>query len=180
MIARVVLTGVILMISPAAAQVSPYAGQEGRDVKALSPQEIEDLLVGRGMGFAKAAELNGYPGPAHALELADRLELDAEQIAAIRGVHQRMEAAARTLGADLVARERALDRLFAQGHIDPASLAGITAEIGRLWGELRRVHLAAHLETRVRMSEAQIHRYKTLRGYVGGATGHGGGYRHGQ
>ena len=34
------------------------------------------------MGLALAAELNGYPGPSHVLELADKLELSAEQRAA--------------------------------------------------------------------------------------------------
>ena len=44
-----------------AAQTSPYAGEETRAIKALSAQEVESLLGGKGMGFAKAAELNGYP-----------------------------------------------------------------------------------------------------------------------
>lgn len=49
---------------------SPYAGQESREIKALSPDEIAALRKGDGMGFAKAAELNGYPGPRHVLDLA--------------------------------------------------------------------------------------------------------------
>ena len=36
---------------------------------------MADLRAGRGMGLALAAELNGYPGPAHVLELADKLDL---------------------------------------------------------------------------------------------------------
>ncbi len=31
------------------------------------------------MGLALAAELNGYPGPAHVIELADSLELTEAQ-----------------------------------------------------------------------------------------------------
>ena len=54
---------------------SPYAGQESRESKALSPQEVPDLLAGKGMGLAQAAELNGYPGPMHVLELAAQLQL---------------------------------------------------------------------------------------------------------
>jgi hypothetical protein len=42
-----------------------YAGQQTRAIKALSSQEEQDLRLGRGMGLAKAAELNGYPGPMH-------------------------------------------------------------------------------------------------------------------
>jgi len=51
---------------------SPYAGQEKRSIKALSQAQIENFLSGAGMGFAKAAELNHYPGPKHVLELADQ------------------------------------------------------------------------------------------------------------
>ena len=45
-----------------------------RSIKALSDQQIADLGAGRGMGLALAAELNGYPGPSHVLELADKLD----------------------------------------------------------------------------------------------------------
>jgi len=61
----------------------PYAGQHERSVKALSDDEIKQYLAGAGMGYAKAAELNGYPGPMHVLELADKLALSAEQRDAI-------------------------------------------------------------------------------------------------
>jgi hypothetical protein len=54
---------------------SPYAGQELRDVKALSNADIEAYLAGKGMGYAKAAELNSYPGPKHVLELSKELDL---------------------------------------------------------------------------------------------------------
>ena len=49
----------------------PYAGLEVRSIKALPEQQIADLRAGRGMGLALAAELNGYPGPMHVLELAE-------------------------------------------------------------------------------------------------------------
>jgi hypothetical protein len=63
---------------------TPYAGMQGRSIKALSDQQIADLNTGRGMGLALAAELNGYPGPSHVLELADKLELSAEQRASMQ------------------------------------------------------------------------------------------------
>jgi hypothetical protein len=46
---------------------TPYAGMQTRPIKALSEQQVADLQAGRGMGLALAAELNGYPGPAHVL-----------------------------------------------------------------------------------------------------------------
>ncbi len=60
-------------------QQQPYLGMQQRALKALSEQQIADLKAGRGMGLALAAELNGYPGPIHVLELKDRLGLSAEQ-----------------------------------------------------------------------------------------------------
>ena len=50
----------------------PYVGLQSRTIKALSAEQIADLRAGRGMGFALPAELNGYPGPLHVIELADQ------------------------------------------------------------------------------------------------------------
>lgn len=88
------------------AQVSPYAGQEAREIKALSAQEVDDLLNARGMALAKAAELNGYPGPLHSLEMADKLGLSLDQLRTIKDIKTQEEAEARPLGAEIVAIER--------------------------------------------------------------------------
>jgi hypothetical protein len=58
-----VFMGFALVVGTAAQAPSPYAGQEQRPIKALSETEMRDLAEGRGMGLAKAAELNSYPGP---------------------------------------------------------------------------------------------------------------------
>ena len=75
-----------LLVAPALAQQhkhehehGPYAGMQQRSVKALSEQQIADLRAGKGMGLALAAELNGYPGPIHVLELGDQLNLSSVQ-----------------------------------------------------------------------------------------------------
>jgi hypothetical protein len=69
-----------LAAAPALTQShQPYAGLETRALKALSADQIADLKAGRGMGLALAAELNGYPGPLHVLELADRINLSHDQ-----------------------------------------------------------------------------------------------------
>ena len=57
----------------------PYETLAGRGVKALPEAQAADLLAGRGMGLALAAELNGYPGPMHVLENAEALGLGPEQ-----------------------------------------------------------------------------------------------------
>ena len=42
--------------------LSPYTGQDKREIRALSKEEVHGYLSGDGMGFAKTAELNHYPG----------------------------------------------------------------------------------------------------------------------
>ncbi|GGC68305.1 hypothetical protein GCM10011504_52850 [Siccirubricoccus deserti] len=170
----------VLPLATAWAQHSGYAGQETRDIKALSERDVADLLAGRGMGMALPAELNGYPGPAHVLELRDRLGLAPEQEAAVQATFNRMEAA-KSLGAELVERERALDRAFAEGSVTPDGLRSLTAAIGDLQGRLRAVHLMAHVEMRAVLTDAQVRAYDALRGYTrieGAPRGHGG--AHGQ
>ena len=126
----------------------PYRGQEKRAVKALSDAEIADLREGRGMGLAKAAELNGYPCPAHPLEHAAALKLTGDQRRAIEAIRAEMSAVAQALGREILARKRELDAAFGEGRIDTAVLAAKTAEIAALNGRLRAVHLAAHVEAR--------------------------------
>lgn len=77
------LAFVLLVITTGAAQGEAvghgsYAGFHSREIKALSASDVEGLQQGRGMGLALPAELNGYPGPMHVLELADELNLTEE------------------------------------------------------------------------------------------------------
>ncbi len=144
---------------------SAYAEQESSGISSLSRQEHDDLLAGAGMGMARPAELNRYPGPKHVLELAAELELSDDQKTAVEAIRAAMLERARALGKEIVDRERHLDRRFAHRHIDEAALRDATAEIARLYGELRFAHLRAHLETRAVLTEAQIELYDRLRGY---------------
>jgi Spy/CpxP family protein refolding chaperone len=144
---------------------SPYVGQETRTIKALSEQETADLLAGRGMGFARAAELNRYPGPAHVIELADKLELSAEQRRRTGDVLRLMQTQAQSLGAEIVAAEQKLDAAFANGTIDQAFLTAQTDMLGSLYGRVRAAHLAAHLEMKALLTPQQIAAYDRLRGY---------------
>ncbi len=147
--------------------VGPYAGEQARAVKALSAEETRDLLEGRGMGLAKAAELNRHPGPMHVLDLAEPLGLSEADAAAVRRVFEAMRAEARALGREIVAAEGELDRLFAQGAADPAAVGALTAKIGALQGRLRAVHLNAHLAIRPLLASDTVARYDSLRGYAG-------------
>ena len=117
------------------------------------------------MGFALAAELNGYPGPLHVLELADQLELNGEQRQQVQRLFDSMKAEATSVGASLIEQETALDRAFAANHISEPALAQLTSQIGESQGRLRAVHLKYHLDTRALLSPAQRERYASLRGY---------------
>jgi Spy/CpxP family protein refolding chaperone len=154
-----------LLAGPVRADDALYAGQQGRSIKALSDEHIAALRKGEGMGMAKAAELNGYPGPTHVLQLAPQLGLTEAQHRDVQAIFNRMSAAAKPLGGELIAQEQALDQLFAKGDITRDRLAAATAAIAAVQGRLRTVHLSAHLETRALLTADQIARYEQLRGY---------------
>ena len=110
------------ILSPVTFAQSPYAGMETRSIKALSEQQIADLKAARGMGLALPAELNGYPGPIHALEFGDQLGLFAEQKARIKDLFDSMKAEAVPLGAKVLEQEAALDQQFANHSVTAESL----------------------------------------------------------
>ena len=151
---------------PAAA---PYAGLQSREIKALSPEDVNRLLQGQGMSLALAAELNGYPGPAHVLELAGPLQLSEAQRAQTQALMDAHKAQARELGKELVQAERALDAAFAGGHATADEVARHTRRIGELQGALRDAHLQTHLKQKALLTPQQVAHYNRLRGY---ATAH--------
>lgn len=155
-----------------ASEASPYAGQETQELKALSESDIEGLLAGQGMGYAKTAELNGYPGPLHVLELAEELDLSEEQQAETQEIFNQMQALAKSLGAELVAAERQLDELFRNKSVDESTLSELTIKIGRVEAQLREVHLHAHLRQAQLLSARQTAKYMSLRGYGRGGHEH--------
>jgi Spy/CpxP family protein refolding chaperone len=157
-------------VNGAESQPSPYVGQEHRAIKSLSSAEIADLLAGKGMGLAKAAELNGYPGPKHVLELAPQLNLTPDQLASTKRLHHAMQTKASALGRSIIEREQKLDRMFADRTISETSLSSTLAEIGELQGQLRGAHLEAHLAQARILTDAQSAHYAKLRGYSGRAT----------
>jgi Spy/CpxP family protein refolding chaperone len=115
----------------------PYTGMQTRTVKALSPEQIADLKAGRGTGLALAAELNGYPGPMHVLELADGLRLTDEQRQRVQALYSDMKTEAVATGEKLITDEAALDRAFKERSISGQQLADLSGAIGRTQGELR-------------------------------------------
>jgi hypothetical protein len=159
----------VAVLSTAGAQAEPapasYAGQQERTIKSLSDTDVAGLLAGRGAGLAKAAELNGYPGPAHVLELANDLELSDGQVSATRALMEQHRGEAARLGASLVDAERHLDSLFAKREATPGAVDQATARVGELQAQLRAEHLKTHITQTALLDARQIERYASLRGY---------------
>lgn len=146
--------------------VSRYAGEETRDIKSLSKEDIRQLKTGSGWGLAKAAELNGFPGPSHVLTMKEDLKLNESQQLAMDTLYLTMKAQAIEKGGDLIELEKELDLLFQKGLVSLDSLLSLLSKIGEARTELRFVHLASHLRTMTILSEKQVQKYNKLQGYV--------------
>ena len=157
---------VLIVSSVTAAQHAPYAGMQARSVKALSEQQLADLKAGRGMGLALAAELNGYPGPTHVLELSKELSLSTQQREQVESLFAAMKRETIPLGEHLIRLESDLDGLFASKSITQASLKSSMNNIGTVQGDLRAAHLKYHLLTLDVLTPQQVARYSELRGYA--------------
>lgn len=149
------------------AHTSKYAGQETRAIKHLSANDMAELQRGGVWGLAKAAELNGLPGPAHLLELKDKIPLRPEQVKAIKATFKTMQADAINEGAQLIELEKQLDTKFRNNTITDAELRRLLDAISKSHRDLRYIHLAAHLSTPGILTPEQIARYNQLRGYGG-------------
>ena len=161
---------VCLLLAPACATAagslaSPYAGEETREIKTLSQEDVEELRQGRGWGLARAAELNGVPGPAHLLEMADEIHLSAEQRVEIQALFEKMQKAAVPLGLELIERERALNLAFTEGNVDEEALRRLLTASAESRRDLRYVHLSTHLKARPLLTGEQVDLYNRLRGY---------------
>ena len=148
----------------------PYAGVQSREIKALSAEETRQYLAGAGMGYAKPAELNGYPGPMHVLENADGLALTPEQRKQTTALMQAHKEDAKAIGAKLVAAERELDALFRSKTAERAALEKAVSAAAQMQASYHLSHLETHLRMRDLLTPEQIAQYDVLRGYVGGSS----------
>jgi Spy/CpxP family protein refolding chaperone len=144
---------------------SPYAGEKSREIKSLSEEDISTLRRGGGWELAKPAELNGVPGPAHLLELKDKIPLIPEQIAAIEAVYEEMRTAAIAEGERYIAGERKLEEAFGSRSVTEETLRAMLEQIEQSRVALRYIHLSTHLKMPAILTEEQIRRYNDLRGY---------------
>jgi Spy/CpxP family protein refolding chaperone len=159
--------------APLQAQHASYAGLERREIKALSPEQVQQYLAGAGMGYAMPAELNRFPGPMHVLELADQLSLTADQRARTHTLMEAHKTEARAIGAKRVEAERALEAMFKSGNVEQAELQKVVEASAMLEGQYRLAHLETHRRMRALLTAEQVAQYARLRGY-------GDGHRHGR
>ena len=156
----------------AIAQASGYVGQQDRTLKAYSAAEVTDLRAGKGMGFAKTAELNGYPGPSHVLQHAAALELSAEQRLATERLLTAHRARAQSQGEALLQAEAHLETAFANKTVNSDELERLALAVGREQALLRAEHLRTHLTQTAILNAAQIEQYSALQGYRGTSVPH--------
>ena len=154
-----------LSVSAGQGYQSEYAGQEHRKIKSLSADDINELTKGGGWGLAKVAELNGVPGPAHILEMADEIHLTVTQEKEIQKIFNGMKAEAMELGEKLIQLEMELNTHFANRTISQPLLEQSVHEIENVRAKLRIVHLSTHLKTPDILTNEQIVLYNELRGY---------------
>ena len=144
---------------------SPYAHTQSSEFSTLTPQEVRELRNGEGMGLARAAELNSFPGPRHLLDLKADLDLTREQIARIEAIHAKMKTRAIAKGKVILQAELHLSNLFATGRPTVAETTRMTEHLGIMRGQLQAIHLLAHIESTRELTADQIERYDRLRGY---------------
>lgn len=186
----VVICGVVLLAlimsmgSGASAQgeqtptPSAYGELLDTEIRGIDPATIEGYRTGAGLGMALPAELNGYPGPRHVLELADELELTSGQQTQIQALFDDMLPQAVALGEQILDQEAGLELAFREGTIDEESLRDALDSIESLKAELRFVHLRTHLVTIEILTPHQVQLYNTLRGYTTAPEDHGAHHGH--
>lgn len=144
---------------------SPYADDIDNEVRGLPQDEIDGLRSGAGMGYALPAEVNGWPGPLHALESAEELGLVPHQRDDLQDLRQRMLDEAIPLGEEILAVHGRIEEAFRSGDMDDARLQAEVDHLESLYAELRFVHLRTHLEAYPLFTQDQIDAYARLRGY---------------
>ena len=151
---------------------SAYRELLASDIRGIDPETIAGYLAGEGLGMALPAELNGYPGPRHVLDLRAELELTSEQTERIQSLFDEMQPRAIELGEAYLAAEAKLESDFRNGTIDEDGLFTQLQQIADIQTNLRFVHLRTHLSALEILSQHQVREYDTLRGYVEMPAGH--------
>jgi Spy/CpxP family protein refolding chaperone len=127
------------------------------------PPDRESLENSEGAGMGSYADLNGYPGPKHVLDMQDSLNLSEEQLKDVQSIFDAMKESTRSTGEAIIAREVELESLFRSGKATREVVKRVSKEIGALRGELRAAHLVAHIQAKQVLTKDQIATYDSLR-----------------
>lgn len=144
---------------------SHNSSDTGSELKSLTSEQVNSYLNGEGMGLAKAAELNHFPGPKHVLDLSKELNLSQAQIDSTEKIFGMMNEKAVYLGKIIIEKEKQLNQIFSSGKADEESLKNLVTQIAVYEGELRFTHLNAHIQQKGILTPEQILTYESLRGY---------------
>jgi len=129
---------------------------------AFLEQERQAIQRGEGFGMAMPADMAGYPGPKHVLELKDGLKLTPAQVASMEKLFSDMRAKAIDRGREVLAAEDRLGQMFREGR-SADELREESFRIASLRAELRWVHLNTHLAARKVLTPDQLATYMALR-----------------
>jgi Spy/CpxP family protein refolding chaperone len=147
---------------------SAYVSLLDTEIRGLDQDTIEGYLTGKGLGQALPAELNGYPGPRHTIDMAEELELTEEQLAQVQALFDDMQTAVIPLGEKYLESVAELELTFREGTITDQYLQSQLEKITATEAQMRYVHLSTHLATIDILSHDQIMQYNMMRGYGDG------------
>ena len=93
--------------------------------------------------------------------------MSEEQRERTGAIFEEMQRDAIRVGKEIIEHERALDAAFASGDRGALEQAeSLVLSIGRLRGELRWIHLRAHVLMQRVLTSSQVEAYERSRGYV--------------
>ena len=147
---------------------SAYVSLLDSEIRGLDQDTIEGYLTGKGLGQALPAELNGYPGPRHTIDMAEELELTEEQLAGVQTLFDDMQSAVIPLGEQYLEVVTELELAFREGTITEEYLQNLLEKITSIEAQMRYVHLSTHLATIDILNQDQIMQYNMMRGYMDG------------
>ena len=125
-------------------------------------EEQASIARGEGFGMAMPADMAGYPGPRHVLDMQKELGLTAGQKAGVEKILEAMHEKAMARGKELFDAQARLEQMFRDGRPE-ADLREQSFRVDSIHAELRWIHLSAHLAAQKLLTPEQIAKYTRLR-----------------
>jgi len=157
-----VLLGCAALVAAAPATRPQQTGSAMQHHHSCLEEERASIERGEGFGMAMAADMAGYPGPRHVLDMASELGLTADQKTGVEKIFAAMHEKAVTRGKELFEAQARLEQMFRDGRPE-ADLREQSFRVDSIHAELRWVHLSAHLAAQKILTAEQIAKYTRLR-----------------